>query len=119
MHMSKTPPVLTTPTPRSQAAKAFLQSGNEAPEQQQVEKVVVKKSVATDRKQKAAARYMAQHGITDVSTLEFTRINCDIPKQLHRWLNVHARSSDDVGSMTEIVLELLGQYAKERGFKPQ
>lgn len=75
-----------------------------------------KASAANDRKQKAAARFMADHGITDASTLDFTRINCDIPKSLHKWLNVYARSSDDYSSMTEIVLELLGKFAKENGY---
>ena len=90
----KPTPVLTTPTSRSQQARSFLTSDAEE-KQAEVTTAKPKASAANDRKQKAAARFMADHGITDASTLDFTRINCDIPKSLHKWLNVYARSSDD------------------------
>ena len=60
----KPTPVLTTPTSRSQQARSFLTSDAEE-KQAEVTTAKPKASAANDRKQKAAARFMADHGITD------------------------------------------------------
>lgn len=70
-----------------------------------------------EKSHKACVRYMQEHGITDPSSLEFKRLNCEIPKDLHNFLNVFARSSNEYSSMTEIVIRELGRFAKEHGFK--
>lgn len=74
-------------------------------------------SKISDKSYKACIRYMQDNGITDPDSLEFKRLNCDIPRELHNWLNVFARSSNEYSSMTEIVIQELGRFAKERGFK--
>lgn len=109
---------LQTPAPRSSAAKGFL---GETPENietttsTKVEKAV--KPTKSDRKHKAAVRYMQQHGIEDAESIDYIRLNCDIPSDLHKWLNMFSRSgSGEFASMTEIVIEQLGNFAKERGF---
>lgn len=54
----------------------------------------------------------------DTSNIDFKRLNCEIPKVLHTWLNVYARSSsNESSSMTEIVINVLEKFAKEHGFK--
>ena len=79
--------------------------------------LVPTKSKSLEKKQKAYLRYMQDHRIANIESLEFTRLNCDIPTELHTWLNVYARSKLEYTSMTEIVIDLLGKFAKERGFK--
>lgn len=133
---------LNTPTPRSQAAKSFLTQETETQEepknpaileqltekveqlggivekiQEQQSEPVRKKLSVSDRKHKAAVRYMQQQGIKDLDSINYTRLNCDIPSDLHSWLNMFARSGGDYSSMTEIAIELLGTFAKEHGFK--
>jgi len=51
---------------------------------------------------------------------EIKRLNCEIPKELHTWLNLYARSNhSEYKSMTAIVINLLGNFAIERGFKSE
>lgn len=70
------------------------------------------------KNQKAYIQYMQDQGVENVNDLNFKRLNCDIPKELHCWLNVYARSNtSEYKSMTEIVIDLLGKFAKQRGFK--
>jgi hypothetical protein len=76
-----------------------------------------KKLSSGDRKHKAAVRYMQQQGIEDVESIDYTRLNCDIPSDLHNWLNMYSRSGGEYSSMTEIAIEVLGNFAKEYGFK--
>lgn len=121
---------LNTPTPRSGIAKSFL--GEEVGTPENIEQPAQNRSVsekslspantvknnAGDRKHKAAIRYMQQQGIKDVDSIKYTRLNCDIPAELHNWLNMFSRSgNEDYSSMTEIVIEQLGNFAKEHGFK--
>jgi len=75
------------------------------------------KSVKSERKHRASVRYMQQHGIKNVDDLKYLRLNCDIPKELHTWLFAFARSSSEYSSVTEIVIDKLGELAKEHGFK--
>lgn len=77
----------------------------------------ITKSVKSERKHRASVRYMQQHGIKNVDDLEYLRLNCDIPKELHTWLFSFARSSSEYSSVTEIVIDKLGELAKEHGFK--
>lgn len=54
----------------------------------------------------------------NINDRDLKRLNCEIPKQLHTWLNVYARSnSSGYRTMTEIVIKVLDEFAKERGFK--
>lgn len=110
---------LKTPAPRSSAAKGFLGETPENIETQPLAKAEkAAKPTKLDRKHKAAVRYMQQHGIEDAESIDYTRLNCDIPSDLHKWLNMFSRSgSGEFASMTEIVIEQLGNFAKERGFK--
>lgn len=142
---------LSTPAPRSSAAKNFLEQQPETPEVSAAEipetplenldipaledvakaakrqqnrianktrKAAIPTPTNSDRKHKAAVRYMQQHGIKDAESIDYTRLNCDIPRDLHNWLNMFSRSgSGEYASMTEIVIDQLGDFAKERGFK--
>ncbi|RLL19038.1 hypothetical protein [Acinetobacter chengduensis] len=72
---------------------------------------------AFERKRKNFKNFMEFHKIHDVDDLELKRLNCEIPKELHTWLNVYSRSNvSDYGSMTEIVIDLLNKFAHEQGF---
>lgn len=67
---------------------------------------------------KTYIQYMLDHGVKNPDSLDFKRLNCDIPQELHTWLNIYARSNQsEYTSMTEIVISLLGKFAKENGFK--
>ncbi|MCK4108863.1 hypothetical protein [Acinetobacter radioresistens] len=104
---------LDTPTSRTAKVANFLTGSPETPDQP-----VVKVSAAKERKQKAAVRYMQQQGIEDINSIDFTRLNCDIPSDLHEFLNKFSRTKGTgYSSMTEIVIEKLGEFAKQHGFK--
>lgn len=76
------------------------------------------KLIDSAKNQKAYIQYMQDQGLEDVNDLNFKRLNCDIPKELHCWLNVYARSNTSkYKSMTEIAIDVLGKFAKKRGFK--
>lgn len=134
---------LTTPAPRSDIAKSFLEQKDEPTrDPENLEKRTIKATVndsvadidaltalakktgrpkhkkltSSDRKYKAAVRYMQQQGIEDDEAIEYTRLNCDIPSDLHNWLNMYSRSGGEFSSMTEIAIEVLGNFAKEHGF---
>lgn len=134
---------LETPAPRSNIAKSFLEQKDEPTrDPENLEKSTTqaatkdpivaidaftalakktgapkhKKLTSSDRKYKAAVRYMQQHGIQDNESIEYTRLNCDIPSELHNWLNMYARSGGEFSSMTEIAIEVLGSFAKKHGF---
>lgn len=70
------------------------------------------------RNQKAFIQYMKDQGVENISNLDFKRLNCEIPKELHTWLNVYARSNvSEYKSMTEIVIKILAEFARQRGFR--
>ncbi|WP_322977421.1 hypothetical protein [Acinetobacter pittii] len=112
--VKKTPPSMTIPEDRSSRALSFVKEDPQAviPENP-------KKSDELDGRYKSLKRYMEEFGITDVSSIDIKRLNCDIPKDLHLWLNIYAKGDDNYGSMTNIIVELLGKFAKERGFTPK
>lgn len=116
----KQAPSFEVPTSRSERAKGFITGKGEdvaaVAAADKLETTEPKKQIS-DKSYKACVRYMQDQGITDPSSLEFKRLNCDIPKDLHNWLNVFGRTSSEYSSMTEIVIEQLGKFAKERGFK--
>lgn len=125
---------LTTPAPRSSVAQNFLDKKPSEPENieqtaqatplesfvesaNSKQNTKLKKLNSSDRKHKAAVRYMQQQGIEDLDSINYTRFNVDIPSDLHNFLNMFARSGGDYSSMTEIAIEVLGKFAKEHGFK--
>lgn len=99
---------------RSERAKVLMtgQGENPAPQKAQVPEV----DKNAERKQKAFKRFMDQHDISDLETLDLKRLNCEIPKQLHVWLHMYSRSGGEYNSMTEIVIDLLSDFAQENGF---
>jgi hypothetical protein len=114
MSTKKTPPSLTIPTDRASLARSFAQEATPA---KPVEDP--KKSAELDGRYKSTKRYMDEFGITDFSSIDFKRLNCDIPKDLHLWLNLYSKQEEKYGSMTAIIIELLGKFAKEQGFEPK
>ncbi|NUF45017.1 hypothetical protein [Acinetobacter pittii] len=107
----KTAPSFNLPQDRASRAMSFVKENEET---KPIEKP--KKAPELDGRYKSTKRYMDQHGISDISSIDFARLNCDIPKELHVWLNVFAKTNDEYGSMTEVVIDQLGKFAKERGF---
>lgn len=78
----------------------------------------INKLTDSKKNQKAYIQYMQDQGVENINYLNFKRLNCDIPKELHCWLNVYARSNpSEYKSMTEIVIHSLDKFAKQRGFK--
>lgn len=114
MSTKKTPPSLTIPTDRASLARSFAQEATPA---KPVEDS--KKSAELDGRYKSLKRYMDEFDITDISSIDIKRLNCDIPKDLHLWLNTYAKGDDNYVSMTNIIIDLLGKFAKERGFNPK
>lgn len=111
----KTAPELKKPEDRSAQATQFMTSNASTPK---TDTRQTRPNKAQERKHKAAIRYMQQQGIKDIESVDFLRLNCDIPEKLHVWLNVFARTSKEYNSMTEIVIEQLGKFAKKHGFNP-
>lgn len=114
---ARTAPNFGVSSSRSDRAKTFITGQGEDVSKTDVTPTAPAHSKISDKSYKACIRYMQDHGITDPDSLEFKRLNCDIPRDLHNWLNVFARSSNEYSSMTEIVIQELGRFAKERGFK--
>ena len=115
---NRTAPDFGVSNSRSERAKTFITGQGEDVSKTDTTPVAVPvNSKISDKSYKACIRYMQNHGITDPNSLEFKRLNCDIPLELHNWLNVYARSSSEYNSMTEIVIHQLSKFAKERGFK--
>lgn len=97
---------------RSDRARALVTGKGE-----DLNAVTPQAEAAFERKRKNFKRFMDFHNINDVDELELKRLNCEIPKELHTWLNVYSRSNvSDYGSMTEIVIDLLNKFAHEQGF---
>lgn len=105
----------TTNDRLSRAKELMTGDGEDVTKNTKTEKTT--RSVKSERKHRASVRYMQQHGIKNVDDLEYLRLNCDIPKELHTWLFNFARSSDEYSSVTEIVIDKLGELAKANGFK--
>ncbi|HCA5286880.1 TPA: hypothetical protein MW252_002997 [Acinetobacter nosocomialis] len=114
MSTKKTPPSLTIPADRASLARSFAQEATPAKPAEEP-----KKSDELNGRYKSTKRYMEEFGITDISSIDFKRLNCDIPKELHLWLNNYAKGDDNYISMTNIIIDLLGKFAKERGFSPK
>lgn len=105
----------TTSDRLSRAKELMTGDGEDVSKNTKTDKTT--KLVKSERKHRASVRYMQQHGIKNVDDLEYLRLNCDIPKELHIWLFSFARSSSEYSSVTEIVIDKLGELAKEHGFK--
>lgn len=69
------------------------------------------------KNKKEYLQYLQEQGVEEVNDLKFKRLNCDIPQELHYWLNLYARSNvSKYKSMTEIVIDVLEKFARKRGF---
>jgi hypothetical protein len=115
MSTKKTPPNLALPTDRASLARSF--ANPETNDKSDEAGKPIKKNELNGR-YKSSIHYMEMFDIEDYSSIDYTRFNCYIPKDLHVWLGVYAKTSDS-NSMTDIVIKLLGQFAKEHGFKPK
>jgi len=75
------------------------------------------KSRQVVKKQKSAVRFIQDHTRENIDNFQIKRLSCDIPKQLHTWLYTYARLNAEYNSATDLVIDILGDFAKERGFQ--
>ncbi|MBJ8481071.1 hypothetical protein I6M70_17065 [Acinetobacter pittii] len=116
MSTKKTPPNLALPTDRASLARSFA---NPETNDKSDEAGKPKKKDELSSRYNASILYMELFDIEDFNSIEYTRFNCYIPKDLHKWLSVYSKSNSDGHTMTDIAIKLLGQFAKEHGFKPK
>lgn len=69
------------------------------------------------KKEKSALKFIKNHTQENIDNFQIKRLNCDIPKQLHTWLYTYARLNAEYNSATDLVIDILGDFAKKRGFQ--
>lgn len=76
--------------------------------------VISNKLNRSSKKKEEDVQYVQDKGVEKVNELKFKRLNCDIPKELHCWLNLYARSNtSEYKSMTQILIDVLDKFARE------
>lgn len=79
--------------------------------------LVPSKSRQASKKQKSAVKFIQNHTRENIDNFQIKRLNCDIPEQLHTWIYAYARLNAEYNSATDLVIDILGGFAKERGFQ--
>lgn len=75
------------------------------------------KSKLVNKKHKSAVKFIQDHTQEHIDNFQIKRLNCDIPEQLHTWIYAYSRLNNKYSSATDLVIDVLGNFAKERGFQ--